>query len=169
MRRHSIRTRWLALAALLAALLHGGRAEAGIVSETRSGYYAYQGTTEFFTGILLIPDPLTVDLGTLVSKYIGETEKNLDALFREVEHGGAVLFFDEADALFGDPTEPDPEDPYAQDFILLDPDTRRWSGQIYYARLDGVYALAGPYSVPAPAALALFTAGLAALAFARRR
>lgn len=44
---------------------------------------------------------LAVDLAAIVSKYIGETEKNLDRIFARAEAGGAVLFFDEADALFG--------------------------------------------------------------------
>ena len=42
-----------------------------------------------------------VDLSRVVSKYIGETEKNLERVFAEAEAAGAVLFFDEADALFG--------------------------------------------------------------------
>ena len=42
-----------------------------------------------------------VDLSTAVSKYIGETEKNLSRLFDAAEESAAVLFFDEADALFG--------------------------------------------------------------------
>jgi len=42
-----------------------------------------------------------VDLGLLVSKYIGETEKNLDALFDAAANEGAMLLFDEADSLFG--------------------------------------------------------------------
>jgi len=42
-----------------------------------------------------------VDMGLLVSKYIGETEKNLNALFDAVEGSNAVLLFDEADTLFG--------------------------------------------------------------------
>jgi SpoVK/Ycf46/Vps4 family AAA+-type ATPase len=42
-----------------------------------------------------------VDLGRVVSKYIGETEKNLQALFDNAARQGAILFFDEADALFG--------------------------------------------------------------------
>jgi len=42
-----------------------------------------------------------VDLSGVVSKYIGETEKNLRKLFDEAEKGGWILFFDEADALFG--------------------------------------------------------------------
>ena len=46
-------------------------------------------------------DLLRVNLATVVDKYIGETEKNLDAAFTEAEASNAVLFFDEADALFG--------------------------------------------------------------------
>lgn len=42
-----------------------------------------------------------IDLSAVVSKYIGETEKNLRRLFDAAEDGGAILFFDEADALFG--------------------------------------------------------------------
>jgi hypothetical protein len=42
-----------------------------------------------------------VDLARVVSKWVGETEKNLEAAFREAEESHAVLFFDEADALFG--------------------------------------------------------------------
>lgn len=42
-----------------------------------------------------------VDLSTVVSKYIGETEKNLRRLFEQAAETGAILFFDEADALFG--------------------------------------------------------------------
>lgn len=44
---------------------------------------------------------LKVDLAQLVSKWVGETEKNIDAAFREAEACHAVLFFDEADTLFG--------------------------------------------------------------------
>lgn len=46
-------------------------------------------------------DIYTVNLSTLVSKYIGETEKNLEAVFAEAEKCCGILFFDEADALFG--------------------------------------------------------------------
>jgi hypothetical protein len=42
-----------------------------------------------------------VDLSTVVSKYVGETERNLEAVFRATELGNAMLMFDEADALFG--------------------------------------------------------------------
>lgn len=46
-------------------------------------------------------DLYSTDLSGIVSKYIGETEKNLRQLFDAAEAGGAVLFIDEADALFG--------------------------------------------------------------------
>jgi hypothetical protein len=46
-------------------------------------------------------DLYKIDLSRVVSKYIGETEKNLDRIFREAEAAHAMLFFDEADALFG--------------------------------------------------------------------
>ena len=49
----------------------------------------------------LAADVLHVDLRALDSKYIGETEKNLDRLFADAAATGAILFFDEADPLFG--------------------------------------------------------------------
>lgn len=55
-----------------------------------------------------------VDGGRVVSKYIGETEKNLGALFDAAEKEGAILLFDEADALFGKRTDvKDAHDRYA--------------------------------------------------------
>ena len=50
-------------------------------------------------------DLYRVDLSAVVSKYIGETEKNLRRIFDGAEAGGAVLLFDEADALFGKRTQ----------------------------------------------------------------
>ena len=59
-------------------------------------------------------DLYRIDLSAVVSKYIGETEKNLAAAFDEAERASAVLFFDEADALFGKRTEVrDAHDRYA--------------------------------------------------------
>jgi hypothetical protein len=59
-------------------------------------------------------DLYRIDLSAVVSKYIGETEKNLRLVFDEAEGGGAVLFFDEADALFGKRSEvKDSHDRYA--------------------------------------------------------
>jgi SpoVK/Ycf46/Vps4 family AAA+-type ATPase len=50
-------------------------------------------------------DLYRIDLSSIVSKYIGETEKNLEGVFRSAEAGAAVLVFDEADALFGKRSE----------------------------------------------------------------
>ena len=59
-------------------------------------------------------DLFRIDLSAVVSKYIGETEKNLRAVFDAAEAGGAVLLFDEADALFGKRSEvKDSHDRYA--------------------------------------------------------
>jgi len=59
-------------------------------------------------------DLYRIDLSSVVSKYIGETEKNLRRVFDAAEQGGAILLFDEADALFGKRTEvKDSHDRYA--------------------------------------------------------
>jgi SpoVK/Ycf46/Vps4 family AAA+-type ATPase len=59
-------------------------------------------------------DLYRIDLSQVVSKYIGETEKNLRRIFDAAETGGAVLLFDEADALFGKRSEvKDSHDRYA--------------------------------------------------------
>lgn len=59
-------------------------------------------------------DLYRIDLSAVVSKYIGETEKNLGRLFDAAQQSGAILFFDEADALFGKRSEvKDAHDRYA--------------------------------------------------------
>jgi SpoVK/Ycf46/Vps4 family AAA+-type ATPase len=59
-------------------------------------------------------DLYAIDLAGVVSKYIGETEKNLSRIFAAAETANAILFFDEADALFGKRTEVrDSHDRYA--------------------------------------------------------
>jgi SpoVK/Ycf46/Vps4 family AAA+-type ATPase len=59
-------------------------------------------------------DLYKIDLSSLVSKYIGETEKNLKKIFEEAETSNSILFFDEADALFGKRSEVrDSHDRYA--------------------------------------------------------
>ncbi|WP_189217249.1 MULTISPECIES: ATP-binding protein [Streptomyces] len=59
-------------------------------------------------------DLFVIDLSQVVSKYIGETEKNLRQVFDAAERGGALLLFDEADALFGKRSEvKDSHDRYA--------------------------------------------------------
>lgn len=59
-------------------------------------------------------DLYKIDLSSIVSKYIGETEKNLERIFRAAQCSNAILFFDEADALFGKRSEvKDAHDRYA--------------------------------------------------------
>jgi SpoVK/Ycf46/Vps4 family AAA+-type ATPase len=59
-------------------------------------------------------DIYKIDLSQVVSKYIGETEKSLNRIFREAQASSSILFFDEADALFGKRTEvKDSHDRYA--------------------------------------------------------
>jgi len=59
-------------------------------------------------------DLYRIDLSTVVSKYVGETEKNLERIFTEASASNAILFFDEADAIFGKRSEvKDAHDRYA--------------------------------------------------------
>jgi len=59
-------------------------------------------------------DLYVIDLSTVVDKYVGETEKNLDRIFAEADRVNGVLLFDEADALFGKRSEVrDAQDRYA--------------------------------------------------------
>jgi len=68
---------------------------------------------EIMTGELGL-DLYKIDLSSVVSKYIGETEKNLARIFAEAETSNSILFFDEADALFGRRSEVrDSHDRYA--------------------------------------------------------
>ena len=65
-------------------------------------------------------DLYRIDLSTVVSKYIGETEKNLRKVFDAAEDGGVILFFDEVDALLGKRTEiKDSHDRYSNMEITL--------------------------------------------------
>ena len=71
----------------------------------RALFYGLPGTGKTLTATLLGKTAglavYRVDLSMIVSKYIGETEKNLAALFNKAEKANWILFFDEADALFG--------------------------------------------------------------------
>lgn len=59
-------------------------------------------------------DLYRIDLSNVVSKYVGETEKNLERIFTEAAESNAILFFDEADAIFGKRSEvKDAHDRYA--------------------------------------------------------
>lgn len=68
-------------------------------------FYGPSGTGKTLTAALLgrqfQKDVYRVDLSQVVSKYIGETEKNLESVFKKAETRNWILFFDEADALFG--------------------------------------------------------------------
>jgi SpoVK/Ycf46/Vps4 family AAA+-type ATPase len=75
----------------------------------RSLFYGPPGTGKTFTASLLGKysglDVYRIDLSMVVSKFIGETEKNLANVFNQAEHKNWILFFDEADALFGKRTQ----------------------------------------------------------------
>jgi len=84
----------------------------------RTLFYGPPGTGKTFTAQILGNDlnkeVYKIDLSMIVSKYIGETEKNLELLFARAEDKGWILFFDEADALFGKRTNVrDAHDKYA--------------------------------------------------------
>lgn len=68
-------------------------------------FYGPSGTGKTLTAALLgkqfNKDVYRIDLSQIVSKYIGETEKNLEGVFKKAETKNWILFFDEADALFG--------------------------------------------------------------------
>ncbi|WP_228055621.1 ATP-binding protein [Lusitaniella coriacea] len=72
-------------------------------------FYGESGTGKTMAAEVLAADCnldlYRIDLSTVVSKYIGETEKNLRRIFDAAETGGVILLFDEADALFGKRTE----------------------------------------------------------------
>jgi hypothetical protein len=90
-------SRGLGVSALFAGASGTGKTMAGEVLANELGLDLYR-----------------IDLSQVVSKYIGETEKNLRRVFDAAESGGAILLFDEADALFGKRTEVrDSHDRYA--------------------------------------------------------
>ena len=100
--------------------------EWGMAPKLRPGYrclfYGPPGTGKTMTACLLGKttgrDVYKVDLSLVVSKYIGETEKNLARVFDQAQHRDWILFFDEADALFGKRTETrDAHDRYANQEI----------------------------------------------------
>ena len=85
-------------------------------------FYGPPGTGKTLSACLLGKhcdcDVYKIDLSMIVSKYIGETEKNLAKIFDLAEHKGWILFFDEADALFGRRTRiDDAHDRYANQEI----------------------------------------------------
>lgn len=100
--------------------------EWGMQHKLRPGFtslfYGPPGTGKTLSACLLGKycgcDVYKIDLSMIVSKYIGETEKNLAKIFDMAEHRGWILFFDEADALFGRRTRvDDSHDRYANQEI----------------------------------------------------
>jgi ATPase family associated with various cellular activities (AAA) len=109
-------------------LEHGSKLynEWGMKKKLKPGYKALfhgaPGTGKTVTAALLGKlynlDVYRVDLSMVISKYIGETEKNLEKVFKKAENKNWVLFFDEADALFGKRTGiTDAHDKYANQEI----------------------------------------------------
>jgi hypothetical protein len=100
----------------------------GMAAKLRPGYrslfYGPPGTGKTMTACLLGKttgrDVYRIDLSLVVSKYIGETEKNLSLVFDQAQSRGWILFFDEADALFGKRTETkDAHDRYANQEVAF--------------------------------------------------
>jgi hypothetical protein len=151
-------------------------AVAGVITHRLEDYNAYsphQGS-DFLTGTLLTEvDLFQIDLGALISRYIGDTEEQLDHLFDRAAKADVTLFIDEADAVIGKRTDVrDSHDRYAEDFVLLDPSEGTWHGQIFLDQsglTPGVYELSGTFTVPEPSSLATFGIALLCAEFARRR
>jgi hypothetical protein len=102
--------------------------EWGMKKKIKPGYralfYGPPGTGKTLTATLLGKqtgkDVFRIDLSRVVSKYIGETEKNLSRLFDKAENKNWILFFDEADALFGKRTDiRDAHDKYANQEVAF--------------------------------------------------
>jgi Cdc6-like AAA superfamily ATPase len=99
-------------------LLHDWGMKKRIKPGYRALFFGPPGTGKTLTATLLGKytgkDVYRIDLSRVVSKYIGETEKNLSTLFDKAENKNWILFFDEADALFGKRTDiRDAHDKYA--------------------------------------------------------
>ena len=112
----AIRTWWLRQAASPLA------AKTSTVKASRAGYRVLfdgpSGTDKMLAAERLAKEFKTeihrVDLANIARKYIGETEKNLSAVFKKAQSKNWILFFDEADALFGKRTDvKDAHDRYA--------------------------------------------------------
>lgn len=105
-------------------LMRDWRMSAKLRPGYRSLFHGPPGTGKTMTACLLGKstgrDVYRIDLSMVVSKYIGETEKNLARVFDQAQHKGWILFFDEADALFGKRSETrDAHDRYANQEIAF--------------------------------------------------
>ena len=90
-------------------IMKGWELEKVIMPGYRSLFYGPSGTGKTLTACLIGntvgADVYRIDLSMVVSKYIGETEKNLANIFDQAQNKNWILFFDEADALFGKRTQ----------------------------------------------------------------
>jgi hypothetical protein len=183
----STATRIVRVGALLVALtlslgwVGAGRAEP--IAVTLDHYFAFVGAADhqFFTGKFLTGEDLQDEqdyqrLGPVISRYIGETEKNLAQFFSRAEELDVIVLFDEADALFGKRTDVPDARARFDDFIIVDETTHRWRGQLVLSGVDelppGAYDLTGTFgrvSVPEPASIVLLVAGLGAFLTWRNR
>jgi len=129
-----------------------------IASELRAGMPSTSATGLFLSGSsassalaaeavahALGRDLLRVDLGAVVSKYIGETEKNLDRILEATDPARSILFFDEADALFGERSEVrDSHDRYANiEVSYLLQRLESFSGLVIFAAASPIERIAG--------------------------
>lgn len=120
-------TVWEEIGELNEWLIHGNKLlNSSLGKKIKRGYralfYGPPGTGKTLTASLLGKsnnmDVYRIDLSAIVSKYIGETEKNLANVFNKAENKNWILFFDEADALFGKRTSTkDSKDRYANQEI----------------------------------------------------
>lgn len=176
-RRHRLEAAILVFAWLLLGATHSWHAEAASV---RLEHYVElsgdPGETSFTGSFLTGQDvqaaqDFRIDLSGIVSRYIGETERDLAALFSTASDTGVILFFDEADALFGRRTDVNDAHARFDDFVVLDEARHEWRGQLV---LDGVadlppglYDLRGTFeritAVAHPASGVLMVAVAAAL------
>jgi hypothetical protein len=106
------------------ALMHDWRMASKLRPGYRSLFYGPPGTGKTMTACLLGKstgrDVYRVDLSMVVSKFVGETEKNLASVFNRAEGRKWILLFDEADALFGKRSETrDAHDRYANQEIAF--------------------------------------------------
>ena len=122
-------------------------------------------------------DLYTVNLATVVDKYVGETEKNLERIFTEAGGVNAVLFFDEADAIFGKRSEVrDAHDRYANiesayllqrmetfdGLAVLATNLRANIDDAFTRRLDAIIDFPAPTAGAAPRAVAALPGAAAA-------
>ncbi len=158
-------------------------ASAGLIQVRLERYVVSAGVASenYFNGKLLTAQDLNREQSYQRSRdrYIGETEKNIDAVLRPVGVADVTLLLDEAEALLGTPTEvEDSNHRFLQDFVVLDLEQNTWRGRLYLDEhgdvLPGIYDdLSGTFAdflqVPAPHSPAtLLVVALAGLLWLRK-